>query len=102
MINTKYDPAPWTEELTPLIGAGDDRVHLNGHPARTACRVIAEENFQYAMSRVNAHDDLVNALTDFVLAHDGIFEMRGGRIDTRDAIVERGERLLQRIRKAVL
>jgi hypothetical protein len=59
---TKYNPPPWTNELTPLIPADDPRVLLNGNPPRTALRVLAEENFQLAKHAVNNHEALVAVL----------------------------------------
>lgn len=94
MINTKYDPAPWTNELTPLIENGDDRVLLNGRVPRTACRVIAEENFQYARSRVNAHDDLVKACQE---ALGAIWELR----DWRSATAYEADPSVKKIRSAL-
>lgn len=57
-------------------------------------------NAAFIIRACNAHDELIEALTDLVLAHDGIFTMRNGAIDTRDAIAERGENLLLRLRAA--
>lgn len=74
---TKYDPAPWTNELAPLIQPGDKRLLLNGHTATVACRVIAEENFQFAKHRINNHEALVEALQELV--DEAFKNMSGGK-----------------------
>ena len=67
----RHNSAPWTDELSPLIEPGDDRVRLGQLqvPPSTACRILAEENFQFAKECVNEvarlrqeRDDLVGAL----------------------------------------
>lgn len=59
-----HNPAPWTNELTPLIEAGNPVVKLNGAPCSVDLRVLSEDNFQYAKHRVNCHDELLEALIE--------------------------------------
>lgn len=63
-MQTDHNPAPWTDELAPLVVAGDDRVKINGGPPRVAVRLLAEENFQFAKHRVNAYEALVETLSE--------------------------------------
>lgn len=67
----KHTPAPWGNDLTPLIKSGDPTVKLNGRPSREALRVLAEDNFQYAKHRVNCHAELLDALERWVDFHEG-------------------------------
>lgn len=59
-----HNPAPWGDDLTPLIPAGDKRVLLKGVTSREALRVLAEDNFQFAKHRVNIHDEMLKALKE--------------------------------------
>lgn len=54
-----FNPAPWTNDLTPMIKAGAPKIKLNGCVSRADLRVLSEDNFRYAMHRVNLHDDLI-------------------------------------------
>lgn len=48
----------------------------------------------------NSYAELVDALTDLVLAHEGILTVNKGRLDSRDDAAKRAETLLLRLRNA--
>lgn len=64
--HTAHNPAPWTANLAPLFKAGDKNMKVNGSTVMVDVRLLSEDNFQYAMRCVNAHDDLVGALEAFL------------------------------------
>ncbi len=63
-MKDQHTPAPWDDTLAPLIRAGDSRVQCGGQPTPRDCRVLAEENFQFAKRRVNAYDEMLALLRE--------------------------------------
>lgn len=49
-----HTPEPWTDLLTPMIKAYDDRLIINGARTQVACRILSEPNYQRAKACVNA------------------------------------------------
>lgn len=74
----------WDEQTAVFIKAGSNNLRLGffKEAPRVACRVLAEENFQFAKHRINCHDDLVSFVEDILeTLKDAQFEK------TRNAIL---------------
>ena len=88
MSDSKHTPVPWGETIAPLIHAGDQRISIGGETPRVACRVLSEDNFQWAKHCVNAHDDLLERVQVLLaIVEEENAEYWGPAIATTKAVI---------------